>query len=95
MLDTWKHLNPDDFKQCTLMIAVCVIVIYSTCDFILVFKLNTFPFPLTPPLLYPQICFQLTAKIHSFDAPTCFGLKQQGVTVFEYNNNIYLLQFCC
>jgi len=95
MLGTWKHLNPVDFEQYTLMIALCVIVIYSIRDFILVFKLHTFPISTHPSTVIQTNLFQTNCKICSFDAPTCFGLKQQGVTVFEYNNNIYLLQLGC
>jgi len=93
MLGTWKHLNPDDFKQCTLMIAVCVIVIYSICDFILVFKLHTFPISTHPSTVIHTNLFPSNCKIHRFDAPTCFGLKQQGGGVSPYLSIIIIFTY--
>jgi hypothetical protein len=56
------------------MSAVSVIAIYKICDFNLVFKLSTSTNPSTvvSTNLFPANC-----KIHSFDAPTCFGCKPQ------------------
>ena len=70
MLGTWKQLDPDDFKQCTLMIAVYVIVIYNTRGFILVFKLHTFPLSTHPSTVIRTNLFPTNCKTHSFDTPT-------------------------